>query len=99
MNDIAQMLINKERYWLTFTLLRLEVRSRSHGISMFCMEKENVNIACNIFLIFSYFKGCLCIVCGFIILIMDLRFPSAIANFFGVDVRQDDCLEVQRQGT
>ena len=30
---------------------------------------------------------------------MDLRFPSAIANFFGVDVRQDIWLEVQREGT
>ena len=38
-NDVMQMLINKERYWLTLTLLRLEARSRSHDISMFCIEK------------------------------------------------------------
>ena len=37
-NDVTQMLINKEHYWLTLTLLRLEVRSRSHDISMFCIE-------------------------------------------------------------
>ena len=57
MNDVTQMLISKERYWLTLTLLRLEVWSQSHDISMFCIEKckqpemlvssnytENVNI-------------------------------------------------------
>ena len=31
--------LHKERYWLTLTLLRLEARSRSHDISMFCIEK------------------------------------------------------------
>ena len=39
-NDIPQLLINKERNWLTFTLLRLEARSSSHDISMFCIEKR-----------------------------------------------------------
>ena len=39
MNDVTQMLINKEHYWLKLTLLRLEVRSRSYDISMFCIEK------------------------------------------------------------
>ena len=51
-NDFTQKLINKERYGLTLTLLSLEVQSRSHDISMFCIEKckqpgnytENVNI-------------------------------------------------------
>ena len=38
-NDITQLLINKERHWLTLTLLWLEARSRSHEISMFCIEK------------------------------------------------------------
>ena len=38
-NDVMQMSINKERYWLTLTLLRLEELSRSHDISMFCIEK------------------------------------------------------------
>ena len=38
-NDVTQMSINKERYWLTLMLLRLEARSRSHDVSMFCMEK------------------------------------------------------------
>ena len=38
-NDAMQMSITKERYWLTLTLLRLEVQSRSHDISMFCIEK------------------------------------------------------------
>ena len=38
-NDVTQMSINKESYWLTLTLLRLGARSRSHGISMFCIEK------------------------------------------------------------
>ena len=38
-DDVMQMLINKERYWLTFTLLRIEVRSRSNDIPMFCIEK------------------------------------------------------------
>ena len=38
-NDVTQMLINKERYWLTLTLLPLEELSRSHAISMFCIEK------------------------------------------------------------
>ena len=36
-NDVMQMLINKEHYWLT--LLHLEGRSRSHDISMSCIEK------------------------------------------------------------
>ena len=31
--------INKERYWLTLTFLRLEARSRSHDISIFCIKK------------------------------------------------------------
>ena len=38
-NDVTQMLINKEQYWLTLTLLRLEAWSRSHDISMFCIEQ------------------------------------------------------------
>ena len=38
-NDVTQMSINKERYWLTLTLPRLEARSRSHDISLFCIEK------------------------------------------------------------
>ena len=38
-NDMAQALINKESYSLTKTLLPLEVRFRSHDISMFCIEK------------------------------------------------------------
>ena len=38
-NDVTQLSINKERYWLTLTLLSLEARSRSHDISMFCIEK------------------------------------------------------------
>ena len=38
-NDVTQILINKEHYWLTLTLLRLEARPRSHDISMFCIEK------------------------------------------------------------
>lgn len=42
--------------------------------------------------------GFLCILCGFIILIMDLRLPEMIANFFGVDVRQDND-QIQREGT
>ena len=33
-NDVTQMSINKENYWLTLALLRLEV-----GSSQFCMEK------------------------------------------------------------
>ena len=37
--DVMQMSINKECYWLTLTLLHLEARSRSHDISMFCIEK------------------------------------------------------------
>ena len=51
MNDVTQMSINKERSWLTLTLLRLEGRSRSHDISMFLHREmqadnytENVNI-------------------------------------------------------
>ena len=38
-NDVTQMSINKERYWLTLTFLRLEARSRSRDISMFCIKK------------------------------------------------------------
>ena len=38
-NDVTQMSINKERYWLTLTLLRLEARSRSQDVSMFCIEQ------------------------------------------------------------
>ena len=38
-NGVTQMSINKELYWLTLTLLRLEAWSRSHDISMFCIEK------------------------------------------------------------
>ena len=38
-NDVTQMSINKEQYWLKLTLLRLEGRSRSHDISMFCIKK------------------------------------------------------------
>ena len=30
---------DREGYWLTLTLLRLEVWSSSHDISMFCIEK------------------------------------------------------------
>ena len=33
------MLLNKDHYWLTLTLLRLKALSRSHDTSMFCMEK------------------------------------------------------------
>ena len=43
------------------------------------------------------FSGFLCILCGFIILIMDLLLPEMIANFFGVDVRQDND-QIQREG-
>ena len=39
-NDVTQMSINEERYWITLALLRLEARSRSHDISMFCIEKS-----------------------------------------------------------
>ena len=39
MNDVTQMSINKEHYWLMLTLLRPEARSRLHDISMFCIEK------------------------------------------------------------
>ena len=38
-NDVTQTSINKASYWLALTLLRLEARSRSHDISMFCIEK------------------------------------------------------------
>ena len=38
-SDVTQFAINKERLWMTLTLLRLEGRSRSHDISMFCTEK------------------------------------------------------------
>ena len=38
-NDVTKMWINKEHYWLTLTLLRLEAPSRSHDISMFCIQK------------------------------------------------------------
>ena len=38
-NDVTQMSINKDHYWLALTLLRLLARSRSHDISMFCIEK------------------------------------------------------------
>ena len=38
-NDVAQVSINKEPFWLTLTLIRLEAGSRSHDISMFCIEK------------------------------------------------------------
>ena len=38
-NDVTQMWINKENYWLTLTLLHLETQSRSHDIPMFCIEK------------------------------------------------------------
>ena len=38
-NDATQISINKERHWYTLTLLRLEARSKSHDISMFCIEK------------------------------------------------------------
>ena len=51
MNDVTQKSINKERSWLTLTLLRLEGRSRSHDILMFLHREmqadnytENVNI-------------------------------------------------------
>ena len=39
MNDLMQMSINKDRYWLTLTILHLEARSRSYDISMFGIEK------------------------------------------------------------
>ena len=39
LNDVMQMSTNKERYWLSLKLLLLEARSRSHDISMFCIEK------------------------------------------------------------
>ena len=38
-NDVAQMSLNKESYWLTLMFIRLEVRSRSHDIKMLCIEK------------------------------------------------------------
>ena len=38
-NDVTQTLLNKERFWLTLMLLRLEMRPKSHDISMFCIEK------------------------------------------------------------
>ena len=37
--DVTQLWINKERYWLMLRFLRLEAGSRSHDISMFCIEK------------------------------------------------------------
>ena len=40
-NDITQMLINNERYWLTMTLLHLELWSKSHAISTFCIERND----------------------------------------------------------
>ena len=40
-NDITQTSINKLCYWLTLALLRVEMRSRSHDISMFGIEKCN----------------------------------------------------------
>ena len=49
-NDVTQMSINKESYWLTLTLLCLEARSRSYDISAtnvgFILGNytENVNI-------------------------------------------------------
>ena len=33
-NDVTQMSIKKESYWLMLTLLHLEARSRSHNISI-----------------------------------------------------------------
>ena len=39
MNDVTRMLINKESYWLTLTLLHLEARHRPRDCSMFCIEK------------------------------------------------------------
>ena len=39
MNDVTQLLINKESYWLTLTLLHLEARPRPRDCSMFCIEK------------------------------------------------------------
>ena len=39
MNDITLILINKGCYLLTLTLVCLEALSRSHYISMFCIEK------------------------------------------------------------
>ena len=39
-NDVMQMSMNKEHYWLALTLLHLEARSRSHDISMLCIEKN-----------------------------------------------------------
>ena len=38
-NDVRQMSINKESYWLTLMLLHLEVRSRSHDVKLLCIEK------------------------------------------------------------
>lgn len=37
-------------------------------------------------------SGAVCIVCGLVILIFDLRMPSATANFFGMDILQDEKL-------
>ena len=39
MTDVTQMSINKESYWITLMLLSLEGQSKSHDISMFCIEK------------------------------------------------------------
>lgn len=50
-----------------------------------------------IYMYYVAFSGFLCIICGLIILIMDLRLPEMIANFFGVDVRQDND-QIQREG-
>ena len=38
-NAFTQTSINKESYWLMLTLLRPEARSRSHDISLVCIEK------------------------------------------------------------
>ena len=40
-NDVTQMLINKESYWLTLTLLHLEVRPRTCDCSIFCIKNAS----------------------------------------------------------
>ena len=37
--NVTQTSVNKERYWLTSTLLCLTARTRSHDWQMFCIEK------------------------------------------------------------
>lgn len=41
----------------------------------------------------------MCVILGAIIYLMDLRFPTQIASFFGVDVLQDEFEEATADGT